>query len=483
MPMPTLPRRPSWPTSCTHVCMRVLQQMSHEEGPLAGQRVKAPAWAAARVCWIAFAAFAAGCGNEPDGNGGAVHRTPGATTATDASGGMVPSGPQLPGSLEEPPQVEGSVACSVTRTPITSPDGALQDTIDRLVGSYPIGGTWAALAQLEFAQKGASLEGELVVSRRDGDVVDLEGCGSGIEVPVEVALRTSDGALDERLEGVVLLDEHREVYIDGSPAPFRAELSAVVDLGALSGSFALADESTYAVRYSELQADLTSFGTRGMLGINIDPKGPSDGLREISPLARVPLLAWDGGEGCVGPAQAAEPALFPAPSKERAALDAALEMAAAETYRARYADGTETRVAVELDPVSLLCAPSDYWQFPTRVHLSTDDGRVDISIRVTIDPSISRLYYYQLLQGPWAYPPSRVDEEIGHIDVALTGYAHVGIESSFDYAPEPHGVIQVLGWNEGACIDCDESGGCSACAFAEQVELLKLTIGSGADEL
>jgi hypothetical protein len=374
------------------------------------------------------------------------------------------------------------VACSVTRTPITSPDAALRDTIDRLVGSYPIGGTWTALAQLEFAQKGASLEGELVVSRRDGDVVDLGGCGSGIEVPVAVALRTSDGALDERLDGVVRLDDQGEVDIEGPPAPFRADLSAVVDLGALSGSFALASESTYAVRYSELQAELTSFGTRGMLGVSIDPKEPSDGPREISPLARLPLLAWDGGEGCTGPAREAEPALFPAPTEERAALDAALEMVAAETYPATYADGTETQVAVELDPVSLLCTTGDYWQFPTRVHLSTDDGRVDISIRVTIDPFLPPLYYYQLMQGPWVFPPSRVDEEIGHIDVALSGYAHVGIESSFVYAPEPYGGIRVLGWNEGACIDCDESGGCSACAFDQQVEILKLTIGSRADE-
>jgi hypothetical protein len=41
----------------------------------------------------------------------------------------------------------------------------------------------------------------------------------------------------------------------------------------------------------------------------------------------------------------------------------------------------------------------------------------------------------------------------------------------------------VLGWNEGACGACDESGGCIECAFDQRVELLNLAIGSDADRL
>ena len=326
-----------------------------------------------------------------------------------------------------------------------------------------------------------------MVSRRDGDLVQLEVCTFGIEVPVAVTVRTNDGALAESVEGIVLLTNQGDMTIDGSPAPFRAELSAVVDLGALSGSFAFADDPAWTFSNATLRAELTPFGTRGMLGANIEPKEPSEPGSAVAPPSLEPLLTWHGGGGCVGsPDSDPDPALFPAPTEARALLDEALEMASAGTYRAKYADGTETRVAVQFAPLTLLCATNfwaSYWHFPTRVHLTTDDGRLDVSIGVTIDPGFAQLHYNQLTEVPWAYPPSRLDERIGHIDVPVSDYAHVGIEAWFDLTPEPAGWIKVLGYDDGACAVCDEIGGCIECAFDQRVEILNLFIGAQADKL
>lgn len=380
-----------------------------------------------------------------------------------------------------------SDACLGSRTPITDPDAALLATLDRLVGSYPIGGNWGAPAVLEFSPKQTPFDGELAVSRRDGDIVRLEGCTSGIEVPVAVTMRTNDGALAERVDGTVLLINQGEMTVDGAPAPFRAELSAVVNLGTLSGSFAFADDPNWTFGSATLRAELTPFGTRGTLGARVESKEPSAaGSAAVSPAADW-LLSWHGGDGCVGDSYSdPDPALFPAPTEARAALDATLEMAAVETYQAKYSDGTETRVALEFAPLSLLCATNfwaSYWHFPTRVHLKTDDGRLDISIGVTLDPGFTQLHYNQLDEVAWAYPPSNVAQQIGHIDVPVSDYAHVGIESWFDLTPEPAGWIKVLGYDDGACTRCDESGGCIECAYDERVEMLNLFIGAQADNL
>jgi hypothetical protein len=361
------------------------------------------------------------------------------------------------------------------------------DTLDRLAGSYPIGGAWGAPNQLDFTPKEMPFEGELVVSPRDGVLVQVEGCSFGIEVPVAVSVRTNDGALAESVDGVVLLTNAGETTVDGAPAPFRAELLAFIDLGALSGSFAYADDPTRTFGIAALRAELTPFGTRGELRANIEPREPSDPGSTVAQPALDPLLTWHGGDGCVGGLDSdVDAALFPAPTEGRAALDAAIEMASAETYRVKYADGTETRLAVELAPLTLLCATNfwaSYWHFPTRVHLRTDDGRLDVSIGVGIDPGFSQLHYSQLTEVPWAYPPSRVDEQIGHVDVDVAGYSHVGIEAWFDLTPEPAGWIKVLGYHDGACDLCDETGGCIECAFDQRIEILNLFIGAQAEKL
>jgi hypothetical protein len=261
----------------------------------------------------------------------------------------------------------------------------------------------------------------------------------------------------------------------------------VVDLGALSGSFSFADDPSWTFGHAMLRAELTSFGTRGTLGANIEPKGPYEPGRPSPAPSSKPLLSWHGADGCVGSSDTgSDPALFPAPTEARAALDAALEMAAAKTYRAKYSDGTATQVALEFAPLTLLCATNfwaSYWHFPTRVHLRTDDGRLDVSIGVTIDPGFSALHYNQLDEVPWAYPPSRVERQIGHIDAAVSDYAHVGIESWFDVEPDPAGWIKVLGYDDGACARCDELGGCIECAFDKRVEILNLFIGAESDKL
>jgi hypothetical protein len=400
--------------------------------------------------------------------------TPAATTTPQPSEGTVRGDPQA------------SQACRATRTPITEPDGALLDTLDRLAGSYPIGGAWGAPAQLDFTPKETTFEGEIVVSRRDGALMQVDVCEFGIEVPVAVTVQTNDGALAESVEGIVLLTNHGDRTVDSAPAPFRAQLSAVLDLDTLSGDFAFADDPSWTFGKAALRAELTPFGTRGRLDANVEPKEPSGpGTAGVAPSLE-PLLTWHGGDGCAGsPDSDAAPALFPAPTEARAVLDAALERAAVETYRAKYADGTETRVAVELAPLTLLCATNfwaSYWHFPTRARLRTDDGRLDVSIGVTIDPGFAQMHYNNLTEVPWAYAPSSVEEQIGHIDVPLMDYAHVGIESWFDLTPEPAGWIKVLGYDGGACGLCDESGGCIECAFDERVEILNLFIGTQADK-
>jgi hypothetical protein len=442
-----------------------LAEMSFREGP-----VPPSTWAG----WLALAAFTVGCGAEPSAGDPVVDDTPVATATPEPSAGTTPAAPLA------------SDACQGTRTPITHPDGALLDTLDRLVGSYPMGGVWGEPAQLDYTPKGAPFEGELVVARLDGELDQLEGCRFGVELPVAVTVRTNDGALAESVEGLLLLTNPGDMTTDGSPAPFRAELSAVVDLGALSGSFAVADDPMWTFGHATLRAELTPFGTRGTLGASIEAKAASQPGSAVAPSLE-PLLTWHGGDGCVGsPYSDPDPALFPASTDARQALDAALELASGQTYRAKYSDGTETRVALELAPLSLLCATSfwaSYWHFPTRVRLRTDDGRLDVSIGVTIDPGFAQLHFNQLTEVPWAYPPSRVDEQIGHIDIPASDYAQIGIESWFDLTPEPAGWIKVLGYDAGACALCDELGGCIDCAFDQRVELLSLFIGAQTDHL
>jgi hypothetical protein len=50
---------------------------------------------------------------------------------------------------------------------------------EKLAGSYPIGGAWGAPAQLDFTPKATTVEGELVVSRRDGDLMQVDVCELG----------------------------------------------------------------------------------------------------------------------------------------------------------------------------------------------------------------------------------------------------------------------------------------------------------------
>jgi hypothetical protein len=463
--------------------------MSREDGLVEGGVPSA----STRACGLALLTFAVGCSADPNVNDSVVDNMPAATTTYDTPATMTTydtpaatTTPQPSGGTVRPASEASSQGCLITRTPITNPDGALLETLDRVADRYPIGGAWGTPAQLEFKPRQAPFEGELVVRRRDGDLVQLDGCQSGIEVPVAVALRTNDGALAESVEGIVLLTHPDERTIDGTPAPFRAELSAVLDLGALSGSFAFADDPTWTFRKATLRAQLTRFGTRGMLGANIERKESPEAGLAVMPPSLEPLLTWHGGDGCVGsPGSDPDPALYPAPTEARAVLDAALEMAAAETYRAKYVNGTETQVAVELAPLTLLCATdfwASYWHFPTRVEVRTDDGRLDVSIGVTIDPGFTRLHYNELTEVPSAYPPSRVEEQIGHIDVPMSDYAHVGIEAWFDLTPEPAGWIKVLGYDDSACARCDEIGGCIECAYLERVEILTLFIGTQADK-
>jgi hypothetical protein len=448
--------------------------MSHEDGLLERRCTKETVSAATRVWWLALAALPVGCGAQPSVDDSVVSDAPAATT-TESSSDRGRAAPQA------------SQDCQGARTPITNPGSAVLDTLDRLAGSYPIGGAWGVPEQLDFTPKEMPFEGELVVSRRDGDLVRVEGCSFGIEVPVAVSVRTNDGALAERVDGVVLLTNAGETTVDGAPAPFRAELLAFIDLGALSGSFAYADDPTRTFGIAALRAELTPFGTRGKLSANIEPREPSDTGSSVAQPAVEPLLTWHGGDGCVGGLDSdVDAALFPAPTEGRAALDAALEMASAETYRVKHADGTETQLAVEFAPLTLLCATdfwASYWHFPTRVHLRTGDGRLDVSIGVGIDPGFSQLHYNQLTEVPWAYPPSRVDEQIGHVDVDVAEYAHVGIEAWFDLTPEPAGWIKVLGYDDGACDLCDENGGCIECAFDQRIEILNLFIGAQAEKL
>jgi hypothetical protein len=435
----------------------------------------------ARACWLALAAAVLGCSSDPDGSDPVADDThPVAARTPDAPRPSAPT--ESFGDVGTVTEGDNLDLCEVTRTPISDPDVALLHTLDRLEGSYPIGGDWAAPVELEFSPKETPFEGELVVRRRDGQLVRLGGCAFGVEVPVAVTVRTKDGALAESVEGIVLLDRLDELTVDGTPAPFRGELSAQIDAGALSGSFTFADDPAWGVDSTTLRAELTPFGTRGMLGASIQPNGPPPPIRQVSPMALQPLLTWHGPDGCVGArGKDLGPSLFPAPTDARAELDATLETASAETYRARYADGTETRLAIDFEPLSLLCATNHwagFWHFPTRVHLKTDDGRIDVSIGVSIDPGFARLHYNELTEVPWAYPPARVDEQIGHLDAALSEYAHVGIESWFDVAPEPAGWIKVFGYDDGACGACDASGGCSECAYDQRQEVLTLFIGT-----
>jgi len=429
---------------------------------------------ASRVWWLALAALPVSCGAQPSVDDSGVNDAPAATTTGSSSD----SGRAAP---------QASRDCQGDRTPITNPDNAVLNILNRVAGRYPVGGAWGAPEQLEFTPNRMPFEGELVVSRRDGDLVRVEGCSFGVEVPVTVSVRTNDGALAESVDGVVLLTNAGETTVDGAPAPFRAELLAFIDLGAVSGSFVYAYDPHRTFGIAALRAELTPFGTRGTLRANIEPREPSDPGSTVTQPALEPLLTWDGGNGCVGGLDSdVDAALFPAPTEWRVALDAALEMASAETYRVKYADGTETKLAVEFAPLTLLCATNfwaSYWHFPTSVQLRTDDGRLDVSIGVGIDPGFSQLHYNQLTEVPWAYPPSRVDEQLGHIDVDASEYSHVGIEARFDLTPEPAGWIKVLGYDDGACDLCDETGGCVECAFDQRVEILNLFIGAQAEKL
>jgi hypothetical protein len=443
-----------------------------------------------------LSAFAIGCSPEHNVTDPVAQETRTATmtpqpSVTDSIVQDMPAGTVATGTAPQSPEVtvsplsQSSSACPSTLTTI-SPDGALLDTIDRMMRSYPIGGVWGRPTDLDFTPKEAPLEGELVVSRRDGDVSRIEGCGSGIEVPVAVMLRTKDGGLAESVEGTARLTHEVGTTIDGTPTPFRAELSAFVDLDDLSGNFSFADDPTWTFGKAALRAELTPFGTRGMMGANIEAKDPPEPGSATRAPWEEPLLTWNGGNGCVGnPDADPEPALFPAPTEMRTALDAALAMTTGKTYRAKYADGAETKVSVEFTPLTLLCATNfwaSYWHFPTSAHLRTNDGRVDVTIGVAIDPGYSQLHYNNLTEVPWAYPPSGVEKQIGHIDVPLSGYSHVGLESWFDLEPQPAGWLKVLGYPDGACTRCNDIGGCIDCAFTERVEILSLFIGTEADQ-
>ena len=81
---------------------------------------KGPVSASMRARWLALPAFVVGCSADPNVHDPGMDDTPAATTTPQPSEGTVRGASQA------------SQACRATRTPITEPDGALLDTLDRL---------------------------------------------------------------------------------------------------------------------------------------------------------------------------------------------------------------------------------------------------------------------------------------------------------------------------------------------------------------
>lgn len=373
------------------------------------------------------------------------------------------------------------MACLPDRTPIAQPDPQLLDTIARLATRYAIAGRWALTdPRIDFTPADAPFAGELALERRDGELVRLTGnCGGGIEIPVRVSLRTDDGALAESVDGIARLsDVPVFMPLDGSPPVFTAQVEAQLQLNALDGSFR-GESSQWKFGSGLLRADVTPIGSRGTLQAQLEfrkpPKlGPNERL--VSPVP-VELLRWPAAGSCADTDEGAhEP--FGVSSASSPALATAVEQLVQESFPAEYDDGTTTMVRVEVElPDAPVCS-SDGLRIPARARMRTDDGRLDVSFGVTLDPGFAQLHFNNRTDVGWAFPPAQLAERIGHIDAELDTFAHVGLEAWFDKAPEAQGWIKVLGYAPGDCLLCEGDSGCIECSWERRVVVLSLFIGA-----
>ena len=98
--------------------------------------------------------------------------------------------------------------CVTEREVIAMPEPELTQTIERMLGSYGIAGRFGeASGPVGFTPSDSALEGTLELEARAGEIARVRRCEQGIEVPVHVTLRTDDGAFDDTVEGIALLDE------------------------------------------------------------------------------------------------------------------------------------------------------------------------------------------------------------------------------------------------------------------------------------
>ena len=412
-----------------------------------------------RIAWIAALLLAAGCG------GG---------QSTDD---FIPGDDGMPG----PMGMANDPACRPQRRSVDEQDPELVAMRAQLTGSQSIAGRWAmASALVEQSPANEPFDGELGVEPLAGPAAHVTGCGDGVEMPVRVTLRTQDGALDEAVEGTAFFrdDGALPTRVDGSPGLRVAQVTARLQLRSRPGALSWDEDGDWVFGPAWLRAELSPFGSRGTLQVSIErrvpPKlGPNEAATSPPPSE---LLRWPVGAGCGGTEQGTQPrfAVSTAASPE---LTAAIEQVQQESYDAQYDDGTMTRVTVRIEASGQTCS-DDALRLPSVAHIQTEDGRLDVSIPITIDPSYALLHFNNRSDVDWAYPPAELSARIGHIDLELDALAHVGIEAWFDKTPEPQGWLKVLGYGAGDCLLCGADGGCNECSWERRMELLGLFIGA-----
>jgi hypothetical protein len=375
-----------------------------------------------------------------------------------------------------------SQPCVPQRMPISEPWPELESVLTRLFTSHTLSGRYGVPeAWLSFTPSAQEMDGTLEIARSEGSIDRLTTCMPGIEVPVQVTFRTHDGAFDERVSGSVLIAEgFQSPRVDGSPAPFEAQLRASFPFAERRGSFQVDAAETWAYGQATLTATITPFGTRGQLRASIDPKQPpkaSTGSVQTAPASDGFLYAWPVAESCSGGRSGDDrPIALESTAETRALLDA-IERVSAMSIPARYGDGTATTFSAEIEPPPHACGEV----LPTMVHITTGDGRVDVSLSVFLDPIYALLHWNQRTDIAWGMPPALFAERVGRVAVDSSGMALIGLESWFDERPEPTGWLKLFGWEHGECLLCEPDQACIECPTDERATtLLTLLVGAQA---
>jgi hypothetical protein len=360
-----------------------------------------------------------------------------------------------------PVQLDAS-GCASVRTEVMQPPAALQETVAQIEGHYALTGRWSpASGSVQFTPSDMPFSGSIEIAQSDGTIRQVSGCkNEGFEVPISIALQTTDGALDERLNGTALLVDSQAMTVDGSPAPYVFQIQAALDLTQRKGSLQLTDD---AYKTATLRATVTPFGTRGELSAGAEQRK-----------AQEPLLSWPAAAEPLCGKDADKVTAFRTDSAHLRALHGAIDRVAAEHYEAHYEDGKTTTLSVQITPPTVACG-TDKVLLPTAAHFETADGKLAVTVPVFLDTSTGRLHARSRTDVPWAFPPAELSEHELQVKADLASMAHAGIEAAFDEAPEVAGSIKVVGYGEGDCTDC--SAECTACNSDHQQQVLTLTLG------